>query len=178
MNWKSESQRSQNRCPHLLPLAAMMTFVATVGFACRVQAEPSIPLPQAFYGYYVYASDKDDGSRCKKDESTEELDKGYQMTVTSSEVHYNGTGTHVSCKIQRVYRPQRKRSSPSDGPNYVGSWLRPDDPVYIVGLSCFDEGTTSRSDVMFRLIRMGNSTVLLETDKSLATDAWAKCQGR
>lgn len=152
------------------------------------QAEPSIALPQSFYGDYVYASEINDGSRCKKNEQTptEELERqpedpnnhvGFQMTITASEIRYDGIGTHVGCKIQRVYRPEQKRSS-SYGPNFVAPWLRPLDPVYIVNLSCFDEGTTSRSSEMFRLIRLGSSTVLLESKKDMVTDAWVKCQGR
>jgi hypothetical protein len=144
-----------------------------VGTAYRAKAEESIRLPQSFYGYYVYASEKNDGSNCNKNEPTpsdelrnpEDPQVGYQMTITASAIRYDGIGTHVSCEIKRVYRPKNKRS-----------WLRPDDPVYVLDLTCFDEGETSRFSEMFRLIRLGSSVVLLETNKSLVTDAWAKCQ--
>lgn len=169
---------------HATPIGLGAAAIVAASFSA--QAEPSVALPQQFYGYYVYASEINDGSRCKKDEQTpiRDLERnpenqndhvGFQMTIRSSEIHYDGIGTHVLCKIQRVYRPEDK---PSYGPKFVGPWLRPDDPVYMLDLTCFDEGTTSRGREMFRLIRLGSSIVLLETQKSLVTDAWAKCQGR
>jgi hypothetical protein len=153
------------------------------------KAEPSIASPQEFHGYYVYASDINDGSRCKKGEPTptEELERtpqngedivGYQMTITASEIRYDGVGTHVSCNIQRVYRPENKNRRTSSQIKYVGTWLRPFDPVYALNLRCFDEGETSRGNVMVRLVRLGSATILLETEKSLVTNAWAKCRGQ
>jgi len=152
----------------------------------RAQAEPSMSLPQSFYGYYVYASDLNDGSRCKEDERTptEELERkpenpedhiGFQMTIASSEIHYDGIGTHVYCKIEKVYRPENRNKQSS---RYLGAWLRQDDPLYMLNLRCEDEGTTSRFSVMFRLIHLGSSILLLETNKSMVTDARAKCQRR
>ena len=61
-----------------------------VGFPCRVKAEKSIRLPPSFYGYYVYASEKNDGSNCKRNEPTPNLERdpedpndyiGYQMVT-------------------------------------------------------------------------------------------------
>lgn len=171
---------------YYLCFTAMMLFATCFGIAFSAQAEPSIALPQSFHGYYVYASEINDGSRCRKDEQTPtgELERspenpedhvGFQMTITSSEIRYDGIGTHVLCNIEKVYRPENKDKRYF---KYVGSWLRPFDPIYVLNLRCFDEGTTSRSSQMFRLIRVGSSTVLLETEKSLVTTAWAKCQGQ
>jgi hypothetical protein len=171
---------TSRRCCRILAIICFVTF----GY--RANAETSMKLPQSFYGYYVYASEKNDGLNCNKNEPTpiEQLERspenpedhiGFQMTVTASKIRYNGIGTHVSCEIRRVYRPKTKGAAP--GLEFAGSWLRPFDPVYILDQTCFDEGTRSQGSVMFRLIRLGSSIVLLETDrKSSVTEAWAKCQ--
>lgn len=163
------------------------TFLGLLAMACIAQAEPPTVLPDSYYGYYVYASDVNDGSRCKRDEltPTEEVERrpensddhiGFILKVTSKELNYNGIGTHVSCKIEKVYRPENRNKHTSYADKYVGPWLRPFDPVYTVELNCFDEGERSRFREMLRLIRLGSKTRLLETNPSLVTDAWAKCE--
>jgi hypothetical protein len=175
-------KRVTHRCSTLITLA----IVCLVGAAPRAKAEESIRLPQSFYGYYVYASEKNDGSNCNKNEPTpnSELERnpedprdhiGFQMEITASAIRYDGIGTHVSCEINRIYRPEKKRVAPNES-KFLGSWLRPFDPVYVLDLACRDEGETSRFSEMFRTIRLGSSIVLLETNKFLVTDAWAKCQ--
>ena len=55
---------TSRRCCCIL---AIICFV-TVGY--RANAETSMKLPQSFYGYYVYASEKNDGLNCNKNEPT------------------------------------------------------------------------------------------------------------
>jgi hypothetical protein len=143
-------------------------------------------MPQEIVGYYVLASDINDGSKCtQKDWTDAEILEGQQqppepragqMRVLANSIEYKGIALHGGCDITGISRPRARGGKPSE---YVGPWLRPRDRVYEVQATCFDEGEKSRKRLMFRSVRLGAGKVLLDTDlQSGVTEIWAYCSGK
>ena len=126
----------------------------------------------AFHGFYIAARKQTKGAVCYASDwgSNVEInmDSPPQMRISSNEVlYYNGS---VRCDILGI-----KKRKPSI---FVAGAGANADLAIDVDLRCFDEGTIGTHTTTWRLMDIGQESILIEARTGWAPEAWVKCVGK
>lgn len=164
-------------CAYAVALFALHGSASVLLATSALGEAKKVPFPDAWSGDYVIALASASERRCSDSEGADD-DEDYiqklRMKLTSDQLSYSGPGVHVTCHINRVSRQTTKNHVP--GFEYVGPWLRPQEPVYAFDVECIDDAVVGKHRLMSRLVEIGEKTVFLETNlRTGVTEAWVKC---
>ena len=124
----------------------------------------------ALQGYCVIARKETRGDICRSSDWTDlpmvEMESLPQMRITGREVlYYQGS---VRCEVVRI--------APSKTPTFVGGAAKSN--AANVDLRCFDEGTVGRHSVTWRMMNVGEESLLIKSRRSWTPELWVKCTAK